>query len=515
MRPNHPTGTLGIVGSRAPSEWGFDAKLTGGNLLHGDIGDGSTWLTTSADAAMPYVVNRWRHVAYTVGAGQWIAYVDGVEAARGSYTGTALLWDASHQFSAGVAAGPESFDGEIDEVVVYDAVLAPHRIAARHDAGTHPLGPFADLGSVSMNATSVAGDDCTVEFGSSDSTAMLRIMQADADGTAAIAVQRLGLKGWWPLDGSGLNAVDEDGAADMVLETPPADPSWVAGRSGGGGALRFDGDDEARISRNLHTNGAAYTVQAWVNVSSIANSDFPTILAGGTGGSCAGQFRLGFRRATEELTASAGTGECAGTNAAMTPASDLVGAGWHHVAAAVDLRSNPQSIRLYVDGELRSHATFTGAPISFPGTNLSLGRVTGRTDTWLEGDIDDIRLSRLPLSDEQIRADATAAIPDYGTGAATWSGGDSLFGACLRAVSGARVTGSWSVDADAACTAVDSDPWNAIPATPGPTAKVASSTIAGTTNGTASLRFGVGIDGSQPSGSYAAPLVIDVSSPDI
>ena len=45
-------GTLTILSTH--NDFGFDMKLQGGNLVHGDIGTASSWLTTTADTPYNY-----------------------------------------------------------------------------------------------------------------------------------------------------------------------------------------------------------------------------------------------------------------------------------------------------------------------------------------------------------------------------------------------------------------------------------------------------------------------------
>lgn len=102
------------------------------------------------------------------------------------------------------------------------------------------------------------------------------------------------------------------------------------------------------------------------------------------------------------------------------------------------------------------------------------------------------------------------SIPDYGAGG-TWASG-SMFGACLRTVSGLGTTATWT--ANAACPETDGAYWNAIPS--GTTGgEIASTSTAGVVDATAALRFGVRSDGTLEGGSYAAPITVEVLSPNL
>ena len=120
---NAPTNTLGLAGSRSPGEFSFDAKFMGANLIHGDIGNGSDWLSISADAAVLYSTSRWYHVAYAVTPTNYSIYVGADLVATGSYpSDTPVLYDPTHQLNIGWTGFPglEYFAGEIDEVRIWN-----------------------------------------------------------------------------------------------------------------------------------------------------------------------------------------------------------------------------------------------------------------------------------------------------------------------------------------------------------------------------------------------------------
>jgi len=63
---NTSIGTYnGIFGTRVGGDQTFDAKWQS-NVLHGDIGNGASWLTTNADYSYSPTMGVWYHVAYEV-----------------------------------------------------------------------------------------------------------------------------------------------------------------------------------------------------------------------------------------------------------------------------------------------------------------------------------------------------------------------------------------------------------------------------------------------------------------
>ncbi len=127
------TGTLSIMGSRAGgSNSSFDMKFSGGSLIHGDIGNGSTWLTTSADASFTYTPGTWYHIAYVVTPSGYTIYVNGAQRATGTFSGTPLLYNSTNKLTLGAysSTGGECFNGNIDEVRIWSTARSQAQISA-------------------------------------------------------------------------------------------------------------------------------------------------------------------------------------------------------------------------------------------------------------------------------------------------------------------------------------------------------------------------------------------------
>jgi hypothetical protein len=120
-KPMHGTNVIHILGSRGPNEYSFDMKFENGNLIHGDIGNGTAWLTTAADASSNYSVNTWYHITYVVTTTGYQIYIDGNLEGSGNYSGTPLLFDTNHKIVIGGAGQLHNnyMQGQIDEVRVW------------------------------------------------------------------------------------------------------------------------------------------------------------------------------------------------------------------------------------------------------------------------------------------------------------------------------------------------------------------------------------------------------------
>jgi uncharacterized delta-60 repeat protein len=105
-----------------------------------------------------------------------------------------------------------------------------------------------------------------------------------------------------------------------------------------------------------------------------------------------------------------------------------------------------------------------------------------------------------------------ATTPDFAAGVTDWDQGSGTFGACLRAIGGTAAA-SWTVDANADCTAVDTDPWRPVDADGiGPDALVATGPSTALGN-VARLRFGFRAPSNLPPGTYRARLTFETRAP--
>jgi len=134
VRPTSISGYRSIFSSRTGSaNHGFTFKIANGTRIVGHIGSGAGWLAVDASVNAIIRPGEWVHVAYTVSPSGYAIYLDGWKAATGSFSGTPLLFDATHPPTIGGdpgAGGGESFRGEIDEVRVWSTARTGAQIAA-------------------------------------------------------------------------------------------------------------------------------------------------------------------------------------------------------------------------------------------------------------------------------------------------------------------------------------------------------------------------------------------------
>jgi RHS repeat-associated protein len=138
VRPDTTSGTMGIVGSRNATG-GMSLDLVGGTKVHGVIGDGTNQITTTADADFTYTAGSWYYIVYVVTPNSYTVYADGRVIGGGYFsTSTPVLTNSSHNFYIGQYGGGASqyfWNGEIDEVAVYNSVLTASDVFAHYRAG--------------------------------------------------------------------------------------------------------------------------------------------------------------------------------------------------------------------------------------------------------------------------------------------------------------------------------------------------------------------------------------------
>ncbi len=132
VKAAQPAAVSTIFSTRSGADNSFDMKLQGGNTIHGDIGDGSSWITTSADASFSYTTGRWYHIAYVVTTTGYTIYANGKAVGSGTFgAGHPLLYNVTHTATIGTyAATGEYFGGDIDEVRVYNDALTQAQVQA-------------------------------------------------------------------------------------------------------------------------------------------------------------------------------------------------------------------------------------------------------------------------------------------------------------------------------------------------------------------------------------------------
>jgi autotransporter-associated beta strand protein len=130
--PSNTAANISMIGTRTPiNTFGFDMKFdAGGNLIHGDIGTDTAWITTTADSTFAFTANTWCHVAYVVTPTGYTIYANGNQIGTGTYASTTpILYDASHpNIYIGQYGNGEYFNGRLSDVRIWNTARTATQI---------------------------------------------------------------------------------------------------------------------------------------------------------------------------------------------------------------------------------------------------------------------------------------------------------------------------------------------------------------------------------------------------
>jgi hypothetical protein len=296
---------------------------------------------------------------------------------------------------------------------------------AGKDAVWHDLYLGADRAAVESGATSAL--QATFSFTSwklsaleSGTTFFWRVDEVAVDGTRktgpvwsfttspTIEIGDPNLLAWWKMDeGAGATVVDWSGHGRHATFGDPA-PTWAKGYFGG--ALRFagGGDSVVRADGTFLNGLGALTIAVWIK-SDVTYTDkgfliFETPF---------GNDDMDMRYDADGITAGGWSVMKMGltvseygldTTVQLESSNDVQTTEWQHVAL---VWSSGEALALYLNGQLDS-PTFHSAPATGTLTNFStviLGK-GGKdiVDSSWQGLIDDVRLYRVALTEEEIRA---------------------------------------------------------------------------------------------------------------
>jgi autotransporter-associated beta strand protein len=148
----------GIVGTRFGQDETFDLKVDGpGQLIHGDVGNGSGWISTGLDIDnLSFGAGQWHMVTYVVTPTGAQLYFDGVDKQNytwASNTPTFMTAAAGAQMQIGDSSGTEYMNGAIDDVSVYGRALTATQVQGLYQGSLPAQLPATSAVSIANNAT--------------------------------------------------------------------------------------------------------------------------------------------------------------------------------------------------------------------------------------------------------------------------------------------------------------------------------------------------------------------------
>ncbi len=217
---------------------------------------------TSIVSTTGITANRWNHVVFWADGNTDKIYINGVEKASAAYKQIDPTWDQLHIGASGWAS--EDYQGDIDEVKIYNYSLTPDEIKLDYNRGASMvLGTMSDTSG--LTGGSIASSSATASYcvpGSTD--------------TCSPPVAE------WNFDEkNGTNANDTSGNGNVGALIGSTLPAWISGKIGG--ALSFNGTAGYVNLTSLPTITAPYTVEFWFYPKSLGSIQTILSLKGANG----------------------------------------------------------------------------------------------------------------------------------------------------------------------------------------------------------------------------------------
>ena len=161
VKLNAAPGTYGILGTRFGGDATFDLKIQS-NKVHGDVGNGTGWLNTTADFNVVIPTADWHMITYAAdGAASAIRmYYDGVLTNTLALSGPPLLMTATETMKIGLSSGAEYMNGSMDDVFIYGAALSSAQVAQLYQEGV-----TSTTGNLPVTASVTVADGAIFDLG--------------------------------------------------------------------------------------------------------------------------------------------------------------------------------------------------------------------------------------------------------------------------------------------------------------------------------------------------------------
>ena len=437
--PDDVSHTFQIIGKWEPldNEYIFDNKNDNDRLRLGIDPGGSGFVGIYSNDGV-LTPNSWQHVAVTWDGSSCVFYVNGANAGENSsYSGD--LRDSDNPVTIGRRNdGARYFDGRIDEVGIWDRALSAGEIEQLYEnglAGHEYIDPvFADADGGDYHLKSERGrywpehdvwvldevsspcidaGDARVEPSGEPAANGGRINMGAYGNTAYASMSEWALEADFDYDGAvGLD--DVGSFTDEWLE------AVTYSQQAAGTALEFDGvDDYVEVSddNSLDISGAI-TLGGWVKLDD--NEAWQMIISKrGPGGgypyggytlqfqsrewNTGGAYRLLFTK-TNGIEGSGGGNYGTYTNfdRVASDKDDWQTGAWYHVAATWDGSTNPDSMKLYIDGQAEATHTASQAFILTNSYILTIGDILPDMTDPLNGRLDDVCIYNRALDGSEI-----------------------------------------------------------------------------------------------------------------
>ena len=436
-------GTKTIVGNHISNGAQFNLRIIN-DRLNGFLGFGAYDLNSPAGTI---VANTWQHVAMVYNDTTLKLYIDGTEVASMAIPVAYSLQNTVQPYRIGASGyGGEFFNGNIDDVRIWNVVKTPDQLAASkncellgnepgllryyklnqgfdavdNSAITSATDATANANNGTLNGFTLNGSTSNWLAGSPVTTGSLvpgnpsvttpvTYNQGDTASplTATTGTNGTGLL--WYTSATG-------GTGDTTAPTPSTATAgstsyWVASTNANGCEserveivvnvnayathLNFDGTNDLVVSANAITNNTQnQTYQAWIRIPAIpTNGDI--FLQRGIDGTGGWSVTMGVN-STGRLYA----GISATPDTFITGTTVLNTNTWYHVTFVFE---NNNSLRLYLDANLEASVAIGNRTLRNSDNRLRVGQGNVASE-FFRGDIDEVRVWDVALSVTDILA---------------------------------------------------------------------------------------------------------------
>lgn len=316
-----------------------------------------------------YPTGGWTHVAGTFDGSTSVIYINGVADYSAGY-GPQAIKTNRNPLTIGARGTGNRWEGELDEIRVYDRALSSKEIAALVTGSLSNGG-----GNSSINKPSTTPESS----------------QKPAPTPSTPQGSGSGLVGYWKMDeGSGNRLIDHSGNGSHATIRNTNGISWVNGKNNS--ALRLFGAKNRIASvphKAIHEPKQNLTIAAWVRPDMVESK---MVLAKGWPN---GYYLSTFTNGKFEFRINTGR---AGSNYRLQSNKSYPtdGKTWVHVAITFDGNKST----MYVNGKSDNSTTHPLTQIIYNTTDLQIG---SRNDInrW-SGDLDEVRLYDRTLSASEI-----------------------------------------------------------------------------------------------------------------
>jgi hypothetical protein len=127
--------------TRIPGNY-FDVKVFANNYIHGDIGNGSSWISTGLDESVSTISpNTWHLITYAITPTLAFLYFDGALISTQSLTSAPVLVPANGEITIGVEGlgMSEYFNGALADLRVYNRALSAAEVWQLHATSPYDM----------------------------------------------------------------------------------------------------------------------------------------------------------------------------------------------------------------------------------------------------------------------------------------------------------------------------------------------------------------------------------------